>query len=83
MGPTWDRQDPGGPHVGPMNLAIWECKKDTRKHNKSVHIFPGQLIYAHLERVRTVYMGNERTTYLNQLKNYSGGEDKNKTNWNT
>ena len=23
MGPTWDRQDPGGPHVGPMNLAIW------------------------------------------------------------
>ena len=23
MGPTWDRQDPGGPHVGPMNLAVW------------------------------------------------------------
>ena len=23
MGPTWGRQDPGGPHVGPMNLAIW------------------------------------------------------------
>ena len=23
MGPTWDQQDPGGPHVGPMNLAIW------------------------------------------------------------
>ena len=22
MGTTWDRQDPGGPHVGPMNLAI-------------------------------------------------------------
>ena len=21
MGPTWGRQDPGGPHVGPMNLA--------------------------------------------------------------
>ena len=25
MGPIWDRQDPGGPHVGPMNFAIWEC----------------------------------------------------------
>ena len=25
MGPTWDRQDPGGPHVGPMNIAIWVC----------------------------------------------------------
>ena len=23
MGATWSRQDPGGPHVGPMNLAIW------------------------------------------------------------
>ena len=23
MGPTWGRQDPGGPHVGPMNLVIW------------------------------------------------------------
>ena len=23
MGPTWVRQDPGGPHVGPMNFAIW------------------------------------------------------------
>ena len=22
MGTTWGRQDPGGPHVGPMNLAI-------------------------------------------------------------
>ena len=22
-GPTWGRQDPGGPHVGPMSLAIW------------------------------------------------------------
>ena len=24
MGPTWGQQDPGGPHVGPMNFAIWE-----------------------------------------------------------
>ena len=23
MGPIWGRQDPGGPHVGPMNIAIW------------------------------------------------------------
>ena len=23
LGPTWGRQDPGGPHVGPMNLDIW------------------------------------------------------------
>ena len=24
MEPTWGRQDPGGPHVGPMILAIWD-----------------------------------------------------------
>ena len=23
MEPIWGRQDPGGPHVGPMNVAIW------------------------------------------------------------
>ena len=23
MGPIWGRQDPGGPRVGAMNLAIW------------------------------------------------------------
>ena len=23
MGPIRGRQDPGGPHVGPMNFAIW------------------------------------------------------------
>ena len=26
MGPTWDRQDPGEPHVDHMNLAIWVVK---------------------------------------------------------
>ena len=24
MGPTWGQQDPGGPHVGPMKIAIWD-----------------------------------------------------------
>ena len=23
MGPIWGQQDPGGPHVGPRNFAIW------------------------------------------------------------
>ena len=26
MGPIWGRQDPGGPHGSPMNLAIWVPK---------------------------------------------------------
>ena len=27
MGPNWGRQDPCGPHVGPMNFAICLCRK--------------------------------------------------------
>ena len=25
IGPIWDRQDPGGPYVDPMDFAIWEA----------------------------------------------------------
>ena len=24
MGPIWGRQDPGGPHVSPMNFVMWD-----------------------------------------------------------
>ena len=27
MGPIWGWQDPGGPHVGPINFAIWDSNK--------------------------------------------------------
>ena len=30
MGPIWGRQDPGGPHVGPMNFAIWGAHDNAR-----------------------------------------------------
>ena len=28
MGPIWGRRDPGGPHVDPMNFAIWDVFED-------------------------------------------------------
>ena len=28
MGPIWGRQDPGGPHVDPMNFVIWVVTTD-------------------------------------------------------
>ena len=34
MGPTLGRQDPGGPHVGPMILAIWDVDTSTRCRSK-------------------------------------------------
>ena len=42
MGPIWDRQGPGGPHVGPMNFAIWGIA-DTQWSNEiylNQHIDP-------------------------------------------
>ena len=46
MGPIWGRQDPGGPHVGPMNFAIWgiHCCADAidqfhKPQNPRMHLF--------------------------------------------
>ena len=41
MGPIWGRQDPGGPHVGPMNFAIWEATDMSTRfqpHLNRVHL---------------------------------------------
>ena len=27
MGPTWVLSSPSGPHVGPMNLAVWDWRQ--------------------------------------------------------
>ena len=42
----WGRQDPGGPHVDPMNLAIWvpglvpsHCFKMIKKKCKYIFMF--------------------------------------------
>ena len=40
MGPTWGRQDPGGPHVGPMNLAIWDGMLINVKDDSGDGLFP-------------------------------------------
>ena len=31
-GPIWGQQDPGGPHVGPMNFAIWDAENNWEAH---------------------------------------------------
>ena len=35
MGLIWGRQDPGGPHVGPVNFAIWVDVLKTRTATNS------------------------------------------------
>ena len=40
MGPIWGQQDPGGPHVGPMNLVIWEvCENRMAEGLLNAHLF--------------------------------------------
>ena len=36
MEPIWGRQDPGGPHVGPMNFAIWGAWHTRGEHTTGV-----------------------------------------------
>ena len=36
MGPSWVLPAPGGPHVGPMNLAIWVCCSYTHRRRFSL-----------------------------------------------
>ena len=43
MGSIWGRQDPCGPHVGPMNFAIWEDIKDNDWLKRIFHCY----IYAY------------------------------------
>ena len=40
MVPIWGRQDPGGPHVDPMNLAIWHLRYFTQFRDHPWHLFP-------------------------------------------
>ena len=54
VGPTWGRQDPGGPHVGHMNFVIWDDVKQSgagtkwppfyRQYNQ-MHFLEWKLLY--------------------------------------
>ena len=50
MVPIWGRQDPGGPHVGPMNVVIWDVEVDL-----------GMLVQWHTKRDDV--LGTEKSGY--------------------
>ena len=58
MGPVWGREDPDGPHVGPMNFAIW-----------GIYISFEECVMHHGEQgpkgSQWIY-GLQRTTHFNQ-----------------
>ena len=49
MGPIWGRQDPGGPHAGPMNFAIWEGIHSTTF--LAIFRFKAAILYIHMKRL--------------------------------
>ena len=65
MRPTWGRLDPGGPHVGPMNLAIWGHLK------QMVSLFQVQGLYWWITGLRVIPVTQwrqllQRTVVLNR-----------------
>ena len=64
MGPIWGRQDPGGPHVGPMNFAIWGY----------IHVsHSNQLYHIHYKSTLLEYkLGQFYSTIISTWHNPSG-----------
>ena len=88
IGPIWGRQDPGGPHVGPMNFAIWDVMdfKDTTPNigNHCHPNFPSSLNnildfahYSHTNCLTKCFMTChwlwERSTHIALRQAYFGG----------
>ena len=38
MGPIWGKQDPGGPHVGPVYFVIWDTMKLKIRYMKGAEL---------------------------------------------
>ena len=78
MGPVWGRQDPGGPHVGPMNLAIWDytqyCTrygnacKNTKPNRRSHLIKCNQRHALYWHTIRTMWNGSTEMSWFNIIK---------------
>ena len=52
MGLIWGRQDPGGPHVGPMNFVIWDSFIQRIQSEQSGRLGSGQRSLANQMRQR-------------------------------
>ena len=47
MGPTWGRQDPGGPHVGHMEHVIWVNSKIGHQDSSAGNGRQGDIPYSY------------------------------------
>ena len=62
VGPIWGRQDTGGPHVGPMNLAIWDStSKTTDQHFVDMILYVAHWVF--LSRSNNIVMYRKYEKY--------------------
>ena len=62
MGPIWGRQDPGGPHVGPMNLAIW-VDVTSEQGFQCDYVLPSFSLYLYLSTVSVLSLTHPPSLY--------------------
>ena len=62
MGSIWGRQNPGGPHVGPLNFAIWAIHSAQSKWSET------QNIYSHISQwpMKAVFLHQNRWSHYTE-----------------
>ena len=58
MGPIWGRQDPGGLHVGPMNLTIWDPMVELHTGHLLQHLHKWQKLCNKTKKMKSVICNN-------------------------
>ena len=69
MGPTWGRQDPGGPHVGHMKLAIQE------QYHKDMIRWPESKIHFSFDLGKNLKVKPQGLVYWKSLAGITLGYD--------
>ena len=67
MGPIWGRQDPGGPHVGSMNLAISAIASDYWKQCKCLMIITHQMVWTEFQVLYKTILSRSFNKRLNSV----------------
>ena len=65
MGPIWGHQDQGGPHVSPMNFAIWDVLLVVSKKHRRFLITLSQM--KDMKKYKALYSYKALYLYLDYI----------------
>ena len=79
MGPTWDREVPGGPYDGHTNLAIWDVKASAKWPKFCAHCFRIYVLYRILSVIEdfvlmVIPVSNKEFIVTKAMDNGSGSD---------